>query len=56
MILTETKCPVGIYAFVLKDGLRKFRCKHSKIRPFGKEEGNKDAVFVFRTKEHLQQV
>jgi|GEM_PF-3965763 len=57
MILTEAKCPVGIYSFVLKDGLRKYRYKNSKIRSFGKEkEGNKGAVFVFRSKEHLKQV
>ncbi|MBO0474892.1 primase C-terminal domain-containing protein [Enterococcus ureasiticus] len=43
-----------IVSLVLKDGVRKYKFKNSKVRPFNtKPEGNKGAVFGFRSKENM---
>lgn len=43
-----------IVSLVLKDGVRKYKFKNSKVRPFNTQpEGNKGAVFGFRSKENM---
>ena len=43
-----------IIELILKDGIRKYKFKNSKIRPFNQQpEGDKGAVFGFRTKENM---
>ncbi|MGL9757263.1 primase C-terminal domain-containing protein [Enterococcus sp. DIV2324] len=43
-----------IVSLVLKGGIRKYKFKNSKVRPFNQQpEGNKGAVFGFRSKENM---
>lgn len=43
-----------IVSLVLKNGVRKYKFKNSKVRPFNQQsEGNKGAVFGFRSKKSL---
>ncbi|MBO0441518.1 primase C-terminal domain-containing protein [Candidatus Enterococcus ikei] len=43
-----------IVSLVLKNGIRKYKFKNSKVRPFNQQpEGNKGAVFGFRSKENM---
>jgi hypothetical protein len=43
-----------LFADILKGGLRKYKFKNSKVRPFNQQpEGNKGAVFGFRSKENM---
>lgn len=43
-----------IISSVLKNGVRKYKFKNSKVRPFNQQpEGNKGAVFGFRSKESM---
>jgi hypothetical protein len=39
---------------IMKQGIRKYKFKNSKVRPFNQQpEGNKGAVFGFRSKENM---
>lgn len=43
-----------VIAMILKGGIRKYKFKNSKIRPFNQQpEGNKGAIFGFRSKEAM---
>lgn len=39
---------------ILKNGLRKYKFRNSKLKPVGSAEGNKGAIFGFRTKELMK--
>ncbi|MGG5373417.1 primase C-terminal domain-containing protein [Enterococcus sp. AZ196] len=39
---------------ILKNGLRNYKYKNSKIKPIDSNEGNKGAIFGFRTKELMK--
>jgi len=45
----------SVYSTILKDGLRKYKFKNSKIKPIDSNEGNKGAIFGYRTKDHMKQ-
>ena len=56
--LKRVRCPVmqtsEIIELVLKSGIRRYKFKNSKVRPFDyKAEGAKGAVFGFRTKKNM---
>lgn len=40
---------------VVHGGLRKFKYKNSKLKPANLSEGNKGAIFGYRTKDHMKQ-
>lgn len=43
-----------IYSLILKDGLRQTKFKNSHLKPVSSaEEGNKGAIFGFRTKSNM---
>ena len=44
-----------VYSLVLKDGLRQTKFKNSHLKPVSsaEEEGNKGAIFGFRTKANM---
>jgi Primase C terminal 1 (PriCT-1). len=44
-----------VYSAILKDGLRKYKYKNSKLKPAGLSEGNKGAIFGYRSKELMIQ-
>lgn len=44
-----------INSVVLKNGLRKYKYKNSKLKPAGLSEGNKGAIFGYRSKELMIQ-
>lgn len=45
----------SITSLILKDGLRNYKYKNSKLKPAGFSEESKGAVFGFRTKDHMIQ-
>ncbi|MEI5992342.1 hypothetical protein A5881_003898 [Enterococcus termitis] len=47
----------NIYSLFLKDGIRKYKFKNSKVKPITyKPDGKKGAIFGFRTKEAMNAV
>ncbi|MGK0607180.1 primase C-terminal domain-containing protein [Enterococcus gilvus] len=46
---------ISVYPVVLKDGVRKYKYKNSKFKPVGSPEGNKGAIFGYRSKELMIQ-
>lgn len=50
--VSETKT---IASLILKDGLRKYKYKNSKLKPACSSEGNKGAIFGYRSKDLMIQ-
>ncbi|EIQ7138211.1 hypothetical protein OPL79_002117 [Enterococcus faecalis] len=46
---------ISVYPAVLKDGVRKYKYKNSKFKPVGSSEGNKGAIFGYRSKDLMIQ-
>ena len=45
----------SMYSIVLKGGLRKYKYMNSKLKPAGTVEGNKGAIFCYRSKDLMIQ-